>query len=147
MVFKIEEKEMVYSGLMRMMFLDKEMVVSTEGEPFVFSDISDENLGVIVGYLKKCAADGKEMPAPPKPLPRAALPDILGPDYDVIRFVMESKEADGEKLAKLAKLVMDATYLDMVELREKLCAAIASMFIGKPLETIKTMVSFVHDLE
>ena len=143
-VFRIEEKDMMYSGLMRAMFLDREMVVSTEGEPFVFSRICDENMGLIVGYIKKCVEDGEEMLAPPKPLPRVALPDILGSDYEVIRSVMESKEVEGEKLARLAKLVMDVTYLDMVELREKVCVAIASMFIGKRLEAIKTMVSCVE---
>ena len=139
-VFKIEEADMFYSGLMQTMFLDKE-VVSAEDAPFVFSEISDENLHTIVRYIKRCVSSKKELPAPSKPLSRNTLPDILGDDYVVFKPIMESKKPDAEKFKALVQLMMDVTYLDMPILREKACAAIASTLVGKSMEAVRMMVT------
>ena len=139
-IFKIDEADMMYSSLMQTMFLDKE-VVSDSDNPFVFSEISDENLTMIVRYIKRCAKNKKELPAPAKPLSRNTLPDILGDDYVVFKPIMETKMSDSEKFKALVKLMMDITYLDMPILREKACAAIASVLIGKSMEAIRMMVT------
>lgn len=142
-VYRLSEEDIKYSGLMSAMFLENEFV-STQANPFVFPNIKAENLGIIMRYIKKCVSDRKELPEPSKPLPRTALPDILGGDYDIIRHLMESDRTDRDKLSTLSALVMDITYLDMVPLREKMCAAIASMFIGKSLEAIDEMTQTVN---
>lgn len=145
-VFQLSEEEIKISGLMKTMFLDNgDQVKTSTDEPFVFSEASDENLQIIVSYIKKCVVEGKENPPPEKPLPRKTLPAILGSDYAIFQEIMESDQSENDKLDFLSKLVMDVTYFDMTPLREKVCATIASMFVGKPLETIKTMVNYIEE--
>lgn len=137
-IHTLYEPDMMFSTLMQATFLSCE-VFSSPDNPCVFSNASDKNLNIIVKYSKKCSQD-REFPEPPKPLPRTTLPDILGDDYEIVQLTMESDMTDREKLQELTSLASDASYLGMNTLREKICAAIASIIVGKPMEAIKLML-------
>jgi hypothetical protein len=148
-IFKLQKNEIQYSGLLNTTFIENEYDETwkslSEDNPFLTSDASDTNMKIIVSYLKKCGVNGNETPAPPKPLPRDTLPNILKDDYSIFQELVESKESDKEKIKILSRLIMDITYFDVIAFREKACAVMASMFVGKPLERICTMVDYVEE--
>jgi hypothetical protein len=120
--------------------------VTSADKPLKVSDASDKNLEIIVTYLKQCGIDGKEEDSPEKPLPRDTVPNIFkGNDYAIFQNILESKKPDKVKISKISSLIIDITYFDIIKFREKASAAMASLFLGKPLEDIRRMVDYVEN--
>ena len=149
-VFELEPKAARFSTLLLTMFWDGHEdginnTVTSADKPFKVSDASDENLEIIITYLKQCGADGKEEDSPDKPLPRDTIPNIFkGNDYAIFRDILESKEPDKVKITRISSLIIDITYFDIIKFREKASAAMASLFVGKPLEEIRRMVDYAE---
>jgi len=142
-VFKLELKEWEFSTLLKTTFENPSSSLEYPEEvPFLVSDASDEHLELIVRYLRLCASRG-EKDSPEKPLPRDTLPNILGADYEIFSSILESKVETKEQIALLSDLIMAITYFDIIKFREKTCAAMASMFVGKTIDEIRMMVDHV----
>lgn len=145
-VFELNLKSAKFSKLLANMFWDAnsniiKSIVTSLDNPFKISEASDGNMNIIMDYLCKCGADGKEEDSPDKPLPRDTIPNIFkGNDYAIFRDILESKESDTIKMNRISTLITDISYFDMVKFREKAAAAMASLFVGKPIEEIRSMV-------
>jgi hypothetical protein len=147
-VFEIEPKAARFSSLLRVMFWNEQETINTVTSlkiPFKVSEASDENLEIIVNYLKQCGIDGKEEDPPDKPLPRNASPNVFnGNDYAIFRDILESATSDKVKITQISSLIIDIAYFDIIKFREKASAAMASLFLGKPIEEICLMVDYAE---
>jgi hypothetical protein len=149
-IFKLTSKAVKFSTLMLNTFWNGyengiNNTITTQDNPFKISNASDENMTIIMNYLTQCGIDGKEEDPPEKPLPRDTIPNIFkGNDYIIFRDILESKEADKVKIVQISSLLIDITYFDIIKLREKASAAMASLFVGKPLEEIRRMVDYAE---
>ena len=147
-VYCLNKEELSVSDLMKVMFVDDESFDSREfheRNPFKISDVNDDNMDIIVSYMRHCAING-EKNSPPKPLPVDTLPNILGTDYEFFRSILESQQSDQEKIVKIASLIMDITYFQIIKFQEKACATMAYFFIGKSITEIKTMVKYAEEI-
>jgi hypothetical protein len=150
-VFELGPSAAKFSTLLLTMFWDGHEqginnTVTSADKPFKVSNASDKNLEIIVTYLKQCGVDGKEEESPDKPLPRDTIPNIFkGNDYAIFQNILESKEPDKVKITRISSLIIDITYFDIIKFREKASAAMASLFVGKPLEEIRRMVDYVEN--
>ena len=150
-IFILNPKAAQYSTLLLTIFWNcKESenitTITSAKQPFKVSDASDENMEIIVNYLTQCHMNGKEEDSPDKPLPRDTIPNIFkGNDYAIFRDILESKEHDKIKITRISSLIIDIAYFDIIKFREKASAAMASLFIGKPLEEIRRMVDYAEN--
>lgn len=143
-IFDLKKKEWSISNLIRTSFERENVSEYSELNPFVISDASDEHMEIIVNYMKRCFRIG-ERDSPEKPLPRDTLPNILGTDYDFFRPILEEKIPAKDRIENLSALIMSITYFDIIKFRAKACAAMASMFVGKNIEEIRTMVNHIKE--
>jgi len=142
-VFMLKKSEFCYSKLLETIFIvDNKSNIGkdiSEKNPFCISELSDENMSIIIRYMKICAKEGKEIDPPEHPLPKEILPNILKIDYPVFQELIESNIPDNKKISNLGSLIMGAAYFDMQKLLRKSCAVMAFMFMGKSFADIQKM--------
>lgn len=135
-------KEIVFTG----------KKIKMEGANAQFAVVpSDFNMQIIVDYIKHSIS--KKEGETPAPEPNngsifrdKTIQEVLGDDYQFFGRIMDAEGGAIEKISKLESLVMCLLVLDIVQMRKKCSACIASMFNNKTRPEIKACLRERGDL-